>query len=658
MSNIVEYTLSLNDKLSSKLKKIGIANDVQLAKWSQVERRVRSAERTMSQCGISIGSLRERVSALRAEKEWIPASNIQAIKRTNSEIFALEKQISKLHNATTCGKFSSAIKSAFDSIPFSNLITNPVVLAGSAAFSAIKKGFEKEKVEIAFDVLIGDKGKSSNLLKQIQKFGAATPYQTNDLQDEASMMLSFGIDPRKIMPNLKMLGDVAMGDKEKMKSLTLAFSQMSSTGKLTGQDLLQMINAAGFNPLTELSRMTGKSMAELKEDMSKGLISSKMIEKAFVSATSAGGRFYKMTEKMGQSNGGKWSTILDKGVQRLWQLYDIIQPLINPALSLMSKTLDFIGVVLKGFRSIVTKTGDALTWYFSLLAKGNFVTILITGAIMGLAGALTILKVKAMLMASWAGIVTSVKLAWAAAQNFLNASMLTSPITWIIAGIISLIAVLGYVIYKTKGWGTVWEGVIGFMKYTLYAFVDGVKLYYDSMITALMVGLDKIKIGWYKFKNAVGLGDKEENDKAIDAINAGIEARQKAIIDGAESAVANLKKAKSALAGIDLKWDSNKSLSGFMSGMKEKLGISSPSIPGLHNTTAEVNATDGSSSAAIEASSAITTGGKRVQNTTINVDKLVERIIFDGSFDENSTDLEDKITNALIRVLMMAKTAQ
>lgn len=658
MSNIVEYTLSLNDKLSSKLKKIGIANDVQLAKWSQVERRVRSAERTMSQCGISIGSLRERVSALRAEKEWIPASNIQAIKRTNSEIFALEKQISKLHNATTCGKFSSAIKSAFDSIPFSNLITNPVVLAGSAAFSAIKKGFEKEKVEIAFDVLIGDKSKSSDLLKQIQKFGAATPYQTNDLQDEASMMLSFGIDPRKIMPNLKMLGDVAMGDKEKMKSLTLAFSQMSSTGKLTGQDLLQMINAAGFNPLTELSRMSGKSMAELKEDMSKGLISSKMIEKAFVSATSAGGRFYKMTEKMGQSNGGKWSTILDKGVQRLWQLYDIIQPLINPALSLMSKTLDFIGVVLKGFRSIVTKTGDALTWYFSLLAKGNFVTILITGAIMGLAGALTILKVKAMLMASWAGIVTSVKLAWAAAQNFLNASMLTSPITWIIAGIISLIAVLGYVIYKTKGWGTVWEGVIGFMKYTLYAFVDGVKLYYDSMIRALMVGLDKIKIGWYKFKNAVGLGDKEENDKAIDAINAGIEARQKAIIDGAESAVANLKKAKSALAGIDLKWDSNKSLSGFMSGMKEKLGISSPSIPGLHNTTAEVNATDGSSSAAIEASSAITTGGKRVQNTTINVDKLVERIVFDGSFDENSTDLEDKITNALIRVLMMAKTAQ
>lgn len=658
MSNIVEYTLSLNDKLSSKLKKIGIANDVQLAKWSQVERRVRSAERTMSQCGISIGSLRERVSALRAEKEWIPASNIQAIKRTNSEIFALEKQISKLHNATTCGKFSSAIKSAFDSIPFSNLITNPVVLAGSAAFSAIKKGFEKEKVEIAFDVLIGDKSKSSDLLKQIQKFGAATPYQTNDLQDEASMMLSFGIDPRKIMPNLKMLGDVAMGDKEKMKSLTLAFSQMSSTGKLTGQDLLQMINAAGFNPLTELSRMTGKSMAELKEDMSKGLISSKMIEKAFVSATSAGGRFYKMTEKMGQSNGGKWSTILDKGVQRLWQLYDIIQPLINPALSLMSKTLDFIGVVLKGFRSIVTKTGDALTWYFSLLAKGNFVTILITGAIMGLAGALTILKVKAMLMASWAGIVTSVKLAWAAAQNFLNASMLTSPITWIIAGIISLIAVLGYVIYKTKGWGTVWDGVIGFMKYTLYAFVDGVKLYYGSMITALMVGLDKIKIGWYKFKNAVGLGDKEENDKAIDAINAGIEARQKAIIDGAESAVANLKKAKSALAGIDLKWDSNKSLSGFMSGMKEKLGISSPSIPGLHDATAEVNATDGSSSAAIEASSAITTGGKRVQNTTINVDKLVERIIFDGSFDENSTDLEDKITNALIRVLMMAKTAQ
>lgn len=37
------------------------------------------------------------------------------------------------------------------------------------------------------------------------------------------MMLSFGIAADRVMPNIKMLGDIAMGDREKMNSLTLAF---------------------------------------------------------------------------------------------------------------------------------------------------------------------------------------------------------------------------------------------------------------------------------------------------------------------------------------------------------------------------------------------------------------------------------------------------
>lgn len=77
------------------------------------------------------------------------------------------------------------------------------------------------------------------------------------------MMLSFGIAQDRIMPNIKALGDIAMGDRNKLNSLTLAFSQMTASGRLMGQDLLQMINA-GFNPLSEISRKTGKSIGVLK----------------------------------------------------------------------------------------------------------------------------------------------------------------------------------------------------------------------------------------------------------------------------------------------------------------------------------------------------------------------------------------------------------
>jgi tape measure domain-containing protein len=95
-----------------------------------------------------------------------------------------------------------------------------------------------------------------------------------------------------------------------MSQMTLAFAQCSSAGRLMGQDLLQMINA-GFNPLQEISKKTGKSMAVLKKEMEDGSISVGMVKQAFIDATSEGGRFYQMTDKQANTLNGKWSTMKD-----------------------------------------------------------------------------------------------------------------------------------------------------------------------------------------------------------------------------------------------------------------------------------------------------------------------------------------------------------
>ena len=122
--------------------------------------------------------------------------------------------------------------------------------------------------------------------------------------------MSFGMSAEEAQKRMKQLGDISQGDAEKFKSLTLAFAQMSSTGKLTGQDLMQMINA-GFNPLEEISRKTGKSIGELKDEMSKGAISADMVAEAFASATSEGGRFYGSMEAQSKTFSGQMATLED-----------------------------------------------------------------------------------------------------------------------------------------------------------------------------------------------------------------------------------------------------------------------------------------------------------------------------------------------------------
>lgn len=167
---------------------------------------------------------------------------------------------------------------------------------------------EIQSLSTSFETLLGSKEKADELFGQIRKFATSTPMQLNDLAAGAQTMLGFNIEAKKVMPMLQAIGDISMGDAQKFNSLTLAFSQMSATGKLMGQDLLQMINA-GFNPLAVMSEKTGKSIATLKEEMSAGSISAKQIEQAFIDATSEGGKFHGMLEKQSKTLKGALSNL-------------------------------------------------------------------------------------------------------------------------------------------------------------------------------------------------------------------------------------------------------------------------------------------------------------------------------------------------------------
>ncbi|WP_424777621.1 tape measure protein [Porphyromonas endodontalis] len=208
------------------------------------------------------------------------------------------------------GKFQQISKSAQqESLNMRNALLS-VGKAVGVAFSAqqaiafvkqvVSVRAEIQALEVSFRTLLGSQQASAELMRQMKEFAAATPLQLGDLAKGAQTMLGFNLDPDEIMPLLKAIGDISMGDAQKFQSLTLAFSQMSSVGKLMGQDLLQMINA-GFSPLAVMADKTGKSIGELKEEMSAGAISADMVKQAFIDATSEGGQFFGMLSGQGDT---------------------------------------------------------------------------------------------------------------------------------------------------------------------------------------------------------------------------------------------------------------------------------------------------------------------------------------------------------------------
>jgi tape measure domain-containing protein len=197
-----------------------------------------------------------------------------------------------------------------------NMLGNLGIGVGIGTLTALAKGIYDitagaEQTRIQFEVMLGSITKADALIKDIREFAAATPFETGDLEKAATTMLGFGIAADDIMPNIKMLGDVAGGNADKFDRLTYAFSQIQATGRLMGQDLLQLINA-GFNPLQTISQKTGITIGNLKKQMEDGLISSSMIAEAFRIETEEGGRFFGMMEKQATTLSGKMGTLLDE----------------------------------------------------------------------------------------------------------------------------------------------------------------------------------------------------------------------------------------------------------------------------------------------------------------------------------------------------------
>lgn len=197
---------------------------------------------------------------------------------------------------------------------------------------------EAETATVGFEVMLGSAEKAAAMLGNIKKFAAATPFGGADLRDAAKTMLAFGISAEDIMPSLKMLGDIAGGNAQKLSSLSLVFGQIASAGKLTGGDLLQLINV-GFNPLQIMAEGSTTKYKALRAEMEKGNITFQMVKDTFVKATSEGGQFNGMMERMSQTVEGRWSTLKDQFSELALAIGEILLPVAGRMIDLTSQLI-------------------------------------------------------------------------------------------------------------------------------------------------------------------------------------------------------------------------------------------------------------------------------------------------------------------------------
>lgn len=566
-----------------------------------------AAQRGLGNTTRSVATLERHMRMLERRRNL--SIDTRDISRANREIQNLQTRINGLKGGGASGG------SMFGAVVGGNLAASGIAAGGSALGSIFNAGLQGQQQKASLEVMAGQ-ANGAQLFKDLNKFAQESIFG-NEVFQAAQTMKAFGIETERVMPTLKMLGDISMGDKEKLNSLTLAFSQIKATGRLMGQDLLQLVNA-GFNPLQIMSVKTGIGMADLKKKLEDGQISFKMVEDAFITATSKGGQFYDMTNKIAQTDFGK----VQAAMGQIQGLALRIGTMLAPA---VGNFIDNYGVP---FLNLLDRTA---TWVQQNSGWLTPLAIGITGLIVGY---------KSMAVAS---------ALWAGAQTILNIALSLNPIGLIIGAIIGLIAVIGYVVSKTDGWGKMWQHTVNGAKLLWEGFTAHAKWNFETMVNGILIGLDLIKKGWYSFANAAGIGRKADNNAALARINADMEARKNAVVNGAKN-VANLYQqsgAEFAAAAKSLSWKGG-SMSQTVSGLRSQL--TGGGTKGSSGTSLDALSSGGANG--------ITGGGAKSIVVNINKEMFGSLSINSVNVKEGVGEMEQMIKEAVFRVFYSLESAQ
>lgn len=349
--------------------------------------------------------------------------------------------------ASTANKSFSSIGDGLQSLATKLSI---VGLAGGALGGVfVKSAADLQQSAKSMEVLTGSTETANKLFSQLAVYANSTPFEFPNIAKGAQVMLGFGVRAEDVFGHIKTLGDIAAATGADFESLSLVFGQVNATGKLMGQDALQLIN--NKVPITTiLAKKLGKSVQDVRADMEDGKISAQIFNEALTDVTKQGGFAFKGVDVLAQSFNGRMSTLKDTVMEFGRNLIGVK---VDDKLGLQiqkggifDQLSDAIPRVIEGLQKITPNIQAAFAW---LLQQGPTIIAIVAG----FGAALVAAKVGAFATAMATavvqfGVMSGIIKGATAAQWGFNVAMSANPIGAIITGVVALIGVLVFLQVK------------------------------------------------------------------------------------------------------------------------------------------------------------------------------------------------------------------
>lgn len=475
--------------------------------------------------------------------------------------------------------------------------------------------------------------------------------------------MAFGVSSDESFKKLTQIGDIALGDSQKMDTLSLAFGKLASTGRAQGDEINMMIEA-GFNPLQIIYERTGESVDSLRERMKEGKLTADEVSRAFEWATDKQGLYYKGAERGSKTLAGVWSNIQEGFFDMLIQMYDVVQPIILPIAQGLSWMLDIfstgLGKVTEFFKGMISQFQQGNPWLWGLVAVIGALTLGYILHTTWLQRAVIWQKIKN----AWDWLSAGSTAAWATATGVLNAVLLANPVTWVILSIIALIAIIASLIYFFDGWGAAWGHLMDFLKFSWEAFKQSFVVVWEGIKMGFVLGINQMKKAWYELKS---LWDEEGAAAGLAEIDKQNAAQLKAVQEASQKQIeyqAKAMEAGSKIVGKDGVHRNTNTIEGALSVLKKKAGLGGATDTGGSQDTGgltpppPIGSGGGTfgNKAASKTNEAIATGGTKNTTIHITIGKQIESLnILTSNLKEGTQKIREIIVDEMTRALAMSQ---
>lgn len=284
---------------------------------------------------------------------------------------------------------SGVIKGAFGAAAGAVSLGATAIAAGlgATALFGLKSAASLEQVNVALDSLTGSVAAGTKQFQQLQAFANTSPFEFNDLTTSAEKFDAFsaaiGQTKDDLTGYLTTVGNLVAetgGGAQALDSISLAFGQTASQGKLTLGNLEQINNAIpGFNAVAAIAAQRGITQAQALQQISAGTIDAKSglndllkgmqqfpgaANAMAKQATTLLGVFSTFHDVISQSLANAFTPVIPAIKASLAQLTPVIGDAIGtlaPALgTLIAQILPILGDLVKALVPIITPILKAL----------------------------------------------------------------------------------------------------------------------------------------------------------------------------------------------------------------------------------------------------------------------------------------------------------